>query len=227
MRVACLLVFVIVSAKLVNGFTVNDPKDEIEFEPVDQYRRRMGIEYAYNTTILNPEICRYYNETGCEEMEKNFKEHAEARRKLQFSASPGVMKVIVLRIWFPDHADYFDSDPLGGGRYFSLMRTLIYFSMVLGKSRIQTSRQLDQSKLILRKTPTTSLVSRPILRHGHQSLVLLRLIVLVRLVRKGNGTIFKNAGLRVSMHWRFCTTTQTTSSVGTTTTRISTEELTV
>ena len=96
-----LVLAAILSSRVTYGF---DPDVEGGFEAVDQYRRRMGIEYGYKTRVLSPELCRDYSELECEEMEDSFIEQATNLRKLQFTQS-GDLNVVVLLIRFSNHAN--------------------------------------------------------------------------------------------------------------------------
>jgi M6 family metalloprotease-like protein len=95
-----LLLTVILSSKIAYGF---DLDVEADFEPVDQYRRRMGISYGYKTRVLSAESCRDYSERECEEMEDSFIEQAANLRRLQDDTRSGDINVVVLLIRFSDH----------------------------------------------------------------------------------------------------------------------------
>jgi M6 family metalloprotease-like protein len=96
-----LVLAAILSSRVTYGF---DPDIEGDFEPVDQYRRRMGIEYGYKTRVLSPELCRDSSESECEEMEDSFIEQATNLRELQ-NTKNGDVNIVVLLIRFSDHAN--------------------------------------------------------------------------------------------------------------------------
>jgi hypothetical protein len=82
-----------------------------DFETVENYRRRMGIEFHYKMRILSSELCRDSTEQECEEMEDGFLEQAQrlrrlqkSNRKLQNTNSIGTINVVVLLIRFTNHA---------------------------------------------------------------------------------------------------------------------------
>jgi hypothetical protein len=91
----------------------------VDFETVDQYRQRMGIEFHYKMRILNSELCRDSTELECEEMEDEFLEQAQRLRNLQQSNrklqddtdSIGDLNVVVLLIRFTNHKSRVLPDP--------------------------------------------------------------------------------------------------------------------
>lgn len=55
-------------------------------EPLEDYRRRLGIEFNYTPKGVHPEICRYINQTECEELDtftRDLQENLEARGKIR------------------------------------------------------------------------------------------------------------------------------------------------
>jgi hypothetical protein len=99
---------------LLSGVTQSSEpnlEDRDDFETVDNYRRRMGIEFHYKMRILSSELCRDSTEQECEEMEDGFLEQAQrlrrlqkSNRKLQNTNSIGTINVVVLLIRFTNHA---------------------------------------------------------------------------------------------------------------------------
>jgi M6 family metalloprotease-like protein len=81
------------------------PDDEGDFETVDRYRHRMGIEYGYKMRVLSPELCRDYSERECQDMENSFTDQARKLRQLQFTESGHDINVVVLLLRFTNHAD--------------------------------------------------------------------------------------------------------------------------
>jgi immune inhibitor A len=114
---------------LLSGVTQSSEpnlEDRDDFETVDNYRRRMGIEFHYKMRILSPELCRDSTEQECEEMEDDFFEQAERLRNLQNNQhqnsthdarnlqntdSTGTINVVVLLIRFTNHASRVLPDP--------------------------------------------------------------------------------------------------------------------
>ena len=92
-RFCVLLVLLIlqVSCPLVEGFQASRHNKFVEQqESLEDYRRRLGIQFNYNTTTLHPELCRHYNESHCQHLD-------EQARRLQLRTQPlGEQKAIVI-----------------------------------------------------------------------------------------------------------------------------------
>jgi M6 family metalloprotease-like protein len=96
-----------------------DP-DAIEnghFESLNDYRRRLGIDFKYNTKHLNPEFCRTETEEDCQRMDEHFGKQVETNRKFLTPASreslanernlenTGTLNVLVCLMKWSDHAN--------------------------------------------------------------------------------------------------------------------------
>jgi M6 family metalloprotease-like protein len=98
--------FILLAAILSSSVTKGmGPDDEGDFETVDRYRHRMGIEYGYKMRVLSPELCRDYSERECQDMENSFTDQARKLRQLQFTESGHDINVVVLLLRFTNHAD--------------------------------------------------------------------------------------------------------------------------
>ena len=83
--------------------------------PVHQYRRNLGVNYNYHPTLLSPELCRFENETACQDMDEGLQNHAH--RTLQMIKNTGKLNVLVILMQFSDHeerplVDFMDLDRL-------------------------------------------------------------------------------------------------------------------
>ena len=83
-----------IAARLVPPHT-----DFVDFEPVSDMRRRLGIKFNYTTQYLHPEECRYLSEEDCRD-----KDQRMGRRHLN-PAFGDRIRVLVLLIKFKDHAN--------------------------------------------------------------------------------------------------------------------------
>lgn len=90
-----------------NAWVPPPPHKRHEFEPVHDMRRRLGQPFNFSTTLVHPEVCRYYSEADCEAAESNFKRHVEAHKKLQkqvrSNPNTGTINVLVLMVRFKNH----------------------------------------------------------------------------------------------------------------------------
>ena len=76
-------------------FVSGVPQEDIE--PLAEYRRRLGIEFNYTTRGVHPEVCRYMNQTECEEVDG-------LMRKLQDQLEPkGKIRALVLLVQTNDN----------------------------------------------------------------------------------------------------------------------------
>ena len=128
-----LVIIVIVVVPAANGFVppLQDDNNDTSWEPVDQFRRRLGMAYNYTPSLIHPELCRYLTPGECRHADESLQEHGRKMRRLrkqtgstlefvnsddtnesqngngnnnrQLNPSIGVVKVLVLLINFPDH----------------------------------------------------------------------------------------------------------------------------
>jgi hypothetical protein len=77
-------------ANVVVAFQYNRFNSGEEWESLDNFRRRRGIDFDYNTTALHPEFCRHMNQSACEGLDSR-------ARRLQSSTRPiGEQKLLVI-----------------------------------------------------------------------------------------------------------------------------------
>jgi M6 family metalloprotease-like protein len=89
-------------------------------ESVHDFRKRLGIEYKYQTQLINPELCRAISEEKCEAMDNSMIDEARRKRQMidkvkeqrmknrdlqQLASSVGVLKVLVLLVQWSDHGN--------------------------------------------------------------------------------------------------------------------------
>jgi M6 family metalloprotease-like protein len=63
----------------------------------------MGIDYGYETKLMNPELCRFEKEEACQEMDQALQ--SQAHRTLQMVKTTGQLKVLVILVQFDNHKD--------------------------------------------------------------------------------------------------------------------------
>jgi M6 family metalloprotease-like protein len=56
------------------------PINNEDWESVQDYRRRMGMDYTYQTKSIHKEVCRYLTEDECKKMDDDFGEQAKRNR---------------------------------------------------------------------------------------------------------------------------------------------------
>jgi M6 family metalloprotease-like protein len=96
-----------------------DP-DAIEnghFESLNDYRKRLEIDFKYDTKHLNPEFCRTETEENCQRIDEHFGKHVEKNRKFLTPASreslakernlknTGTLNVLVCLMTWTDHVN--------------------------------------------------------------------------------------------------------------------------
>jgi len=77
------------------------------WEDVHTYRRRLGIEFGYQTKLLSPEVCRDTTPEFCQEMDEAFTNNAMANQRYlqQFSDPDKTYHILVVLMRFADHTD--------------------------------------------------------------------------------------------------------------------------
>jgi M6 family metalloprotease-like protein len=100
-----ILIFLVLLSSSVKAFIPPHPESNLvvnkTWVPVDQHRRNLGIEYGYQPTLLNEELCRNEDEAVCQEMDEAMQ--LQARRSLQLVQQTGVLKILVIPVQFRDH----------------------------------------------------------------------------------------------------------------------------
>jgi M6 family metalloprotease-like protein len=100
-----ILIFLALLSSSVQAFIPPHPESNLvvnkTWVPVDQHRRSLGIEYGYQPTLLNEELCRNEDEAVCQEMDEAMQ--LQARRSLQLVQQTGVLKILVIPIQFRGH----------------------------------------------------------------------------------------------------------------------------
>jgi M6 family metalloprotease-like protein len=105
--VAGILTFAASSIPSITALSPNYPGYEKDcnctWENVHAYRKRRGINYAYRTKFIHPELCRTRTEEQCQALDQGTMEDARRKRRLQLKS--GSLKVLVLLIQWTNHAD--------------------------------------------------------------------------------------------------------------------------
>ncbi|CAB9525500.1 Immune inhibitor A peptidase M6 [Seminavis robusta] len=68
----------------IHGFVPPHPASELseQWESVHQWRRRMQQPFHYTPQFVHPELCRYMNETECQDVDLTLQDHAKRHRSL-------------------------------------------------------------------------------------------------------------------------------------------------
>jgi M6 family metalloprotease-like protein len=74
-----------------------------KWESVHEYRRRLAIDFTYTPISLNEEVCKYLNETACEEADINFEQQAKSTRSIVQSV--GRLRTLVVLVQWQDHVN--------------------------------------------------------------------------------------------------------------------------
>ena len=99
------LLFVFMLSMSSMAFQPNDPDFVGEWESLDQYRRRRGIEFNYQTTAIHPELCRFKDENECKQLDRQAR---KLQVKNQFTGNQKVLVILLKTTSFrtPPRADF-------------------------------------------------------------------------------------------------------------------------
>jgi hypothetical protein len=79
------VVLLLLGCPLSSAFVPPKPGSDLEatYEPVAQYRARLGIDFSYQPRLLHPELCRYLSEEECQHADEALQQHGKAHQETQ------------------------------------------------------------------------------------------------------------------------------------------------